>query len=161
MSAASFLSYHLKTLFISLPGKWAINMEVDTCLCKIRRRLQFHEGPSFTFTRPLKKFSFLFPISSSSHGSSPYSSVMATSAQCEFTYLVPQCCRLQAHDSISIFTMRLFHLHHTVQAATFKKGVGSVHPSQPAELLPWAQVDTQKPRTLHTSPVSILFSHQS
>lgn len=71
----------------------------------------------------------------------------------EFAYLVPQYCWLEAHESISIFTTLLFRLHQTAQTGMFGKEVGTLHPSQPTELHPLAQVDAQKPHTQHAHPI--------
>lgn len=107
---------------------------------------QFHEGPSFTFTHPLKEmlafFSWhcklvllskiLFPISYFPF--SWFKSIRLSGVGLcvhEFPYLVPRYCWLEAHESISIFTTLPFRLHQTAPMGKFKKEVGTLHSSQP------------------------------
>lgn len=90
-----------------------------------RKRLHFFHGiANWTCS---SQSSFLFPISPSSHGSSPYGSVVV------LTQIYIFCATVLLAGSI--FATRLFLLHQTVQADIHRKEAGTVHPFPPAETI--------------------------
>lgn len=91
-------------------------------------------------------FTILFPISCFPFFSWFKSIRLSGGGLCsyKFTYLVPQYCWLEAHESISIFATRLFLLHQTLQADVHRNEAGTVHPFPPAETLPGRDANHSK-----------------
>lgn len=104
-----------------------------------RKRLQFFPW----YCKLDLLFTILFPISYFPFFSW-FKSIQLSGGGHKFTYLVPQYCWLEEHESISIFATRLFLLHQTVQADVHRKKVETVHPFPPAETLPGRDANHSK-----------------